>query len=311
MAQTAKRNYKDGLFRVLFNDKEKLIELYNAVSGSNYPKETPVEIITLEDSIFGGLKNDLAFVINNRLIILIEHQSTINPNMPLRMLCYIAKEYERLLFSRGIYSRRPVPIPTPELYVFYNGTEDLPLEQELKLSDSFVEKCGKIALEAVVRVINVNYEKGAELLQRCETLREYSQFMHDIRVRYRRNGDLTAAIRESVKYCMDHNVLRDFLKRNGGDMVSFLFEELSREECEAIREEDGYERGKVEGIEKGEMLKLIAQVQKKAGKGQSAEKIAEDLLEEPETVKAIFAVITEHPAWNGEQIYKHVRGTGE
>lgn len=101
----AKQTYKDSVFRKLFHDKEKILELYNALSGRNYSSDTEIQIVTLEDVIFGDRKNDLAFIIDGRLIILIEHQSTINPNMPLRMLVYIAKEYEKFYFSKAIYSK--------------------------------------------------------------------------------------------------------------------------------------------------------------------------------------------------------------
>ncbi|MCQ4636238.1 Rpn family recombination-promoting nuclease/putative transposase [Anaerovorax odorimutans] len=279
-----KRTYKDGIFRQLFNEKEKILELYNALSGNNYPKGTPIEIITLEDAIFGDLKNDLAFIIHNRLIVLIEHQSTVNPNMPLRMLGYIAKEYERLTYSRAIYSKRLLPIPTPELYVFYNGEEPQPLEQELKISDAFLEKCGKITLEVVVKVINVNYDKGAEVLKRCQTLREYSQFVSVIRGKWKESGELEAAIKESIEACIDQGVLREFLKKNGGDIVSFLYEELSREECEAIREEDGYEKGKSEGIQKARRIFKLHM------EGKSPQEIARLCDERLETVKEILDI---------------------
>ena len=80
--QQIKRSYKDGVFRQLFNDKEKLIELYNALSGRSYSKDTEIEIVTLEDALFGDIKNDLSFIMVNRFIVMIEHQATVNPNMP-------------------------------------------------------------------------------------------------------------------------------------------------------------------------------------------------------------------------------------
>ncbi len=115
----ARRNYKDSIFRKLFNNKAAIIDLYNALSGSDYPPDTYVKIVTLDNVIFGDRKNDLAFMIENRFIILIEMQSTVNPNMPLRFLVYIAKEFEKLFFSQQIYSSTLVSIPTPEIYVFY------------------------------------------------------------------------------------------------------------------------------------------------------------------------------------------------
>lgn len=178
--------------------------------------------------------------------ILTEHQSTINPNMPVRELCYIAKQLEKLVFSKAIYSKRLVKLPTPEFYVFYNGAEDFPVCREQKLSDAFAVKCDKISLELKVKVINVNYDKGAEILSRCRSLNEYSKFMYMIRERLSEGIEVKSAIEESIRICMKEGILDEFLKKNGGDIVSFLFEELTREECEQIREEDGYYRGEAD-----------------------------------------------------------------
>lgn len=238
-----KRTYQDGVFRRLFNDEESLLELYNGLTGSCYPKGTPIRIVTLEECLFGDLKNDLAFIIDGKLIILIEHQSTLCPNMPLRMLCYLAKEYEREYYSKIIYSTQLLKIPTPEMYIFYSGAKDAPLQQDLKLSDAFLEKRDTLYVEVVVRMININYEKGARLLKACRKLQEYSILMHKIRTHYRESRDLKAAITLSIRECIEENILAEFLKKYGGDVMSFLFEELSREECEAIREEDGAKRG--------------------------------------------------------------------
>ena len=246
-----RKNYKDGVFRKLFADKEKLIELYNALSGSDYSLDTELEIVTLDNSIFGDLKNDLAFVIDNKFIILVEHQSTVNPNMPLRMLIYLAQQYEKLCYSNEIYSSRRIYIPVPEFYVFYNGLAEIPIEEELKLSDAFICKCDKIPLEVIVKVINVNYEKGAELLARCKTLNEYSRFIYLIREKAR-DMKLHQAVEKTIDECMKEGLLKDFLKKNGGEIMSILCHELTREECEAIRENDGYLRGLEEGEAKGE-----------------------------------------------------------
>ena len=243
--------YKDSVFRKLFYDKEKLLELYSALSGRNYSKDTEIQIVTLDEAIFGDRKNDLAFIIDGRLIILIEHQSTVNPNMPLRILVYIAREYENLYFSKAIYSKQLIQIPTPELYVFFNGREEVPQEEILKLSDAFIEKCDTLAIEAVVNVINVNYEQGAKLLERCRTLNEYSRFIYQVRRSWEETDDLETAIKQSIKTCIEEGVLQEFLKENGGEVMSFLFDELSREECEEIREQDGYQKGLSEGMERG------------------------------------------------------------
>ena len=159
------------------------------------------------------------------------------------MLAYLARQYEKITFSREIYSKKALKIPTPELYVFYNGIEDAPVEQELKLSDAFMAECDKIAVEVTVSFINVNYEKGAELLKRCRTMSGYSLLIHMIREEYKTTGDLKTAIEDSIRKCRDEGILADFLKKHGGEVMSFLFEKLTREECEAIREADGSDKG--------------------------------------------------------------------
>ena len=247
----ARRNYKDSIFRKLFNNKAAIIDLYNALSGSNYPPDTYVKIVTLDNVIFGDRKNDLAFMIENRFIILIEMQSTVNPNMPLRFLVYIAKEFEKLFFSQQIYGSTLVNIPTPEIYVFYDGAKDIPLESELKLSDAFTAKCDKLYLELNVRVINVNYEKGAELLEKCRLLSDYSQLVHIAKMNYQRTHDLDTAVSEAVTECMERGILRNFFKENGGEIMSFLYDMLTKEEMEEIREHDGYVRGLKDGHTSG------------------------------------------------------------
>ena len=166
--------------------------------------------------------------------------------------CALFSEKKNLVFSRDIYSRKLVRIPTPELYVFYNGTQDAPVEQEMKLSDAFMAECDKIALEVAVKFINVNYEKGAEILKRCKAMEGYSLLLHMIREECEATGELKTAIENCIRKCVEEGIIADFLKEHGGEVMSFLFEKLTREECEAIREADGFEEGYAKGFEKGE-----------------------------------------------------------
>ncbi|MGN0701859.1 MAG: hypothetical protein ACI4KL_01625 [Lentihominibacter sp.] len=259
--KNVKHNYKDNTFCALFSEKKNLIELYNALTGSSFDMDTPVEIVTLDNTFFGDRENDLSFIIDNRWIILAEQQSTLCPNIPLRMLVYVARQYESLVFSREIYSRKLVNIPTPELYVFYNGPQDAPVEQEMKLSDAFIADCDKIALEVTVKFINVNYEKGAEILNRCKAMEGYSLLIHMIREESEATGELKTAIENCIRKCVEDGILADFLKEHGGEVMSFLFEKLTREECEAIREADGFEegyaKGEAAGFERGEASGIV------------------------------------------------------
>ena len=107
--------------------------------------------------------------------------------------CALFSEKKNLVFSRDIYSRKLVKIPTPELYVFYNGLQDAPVEQEMKLSDAFMAECDRIALEVTVKFINVNYEKGAEILKGCKAMNGYSLLLHMIREECEAAGELNVA----------------------------------------------------------------------------------------------------------------------
>jgi hypothetical protein len=91
------REYKSGMFAKLFSDGEALIDLYNAISGSTLPGDTSVDITTLTNVLFNTWRDDVAFLLGDRLVILVEHQSTINYNMPARMFIYAARIYENLI----------------------------------------------------------------------------------------------------------------------------------------------------------------------------------------------------------------------
>lgn len=289
-----KRNYRDGVFRQLFNDENHIRELYSALADKDY-SSAKVDIVTLEDAIFGEIKNDLAFIIDSKFIVLTEQQSTVNPNMPFRMGVYAMREYEKYYFDKRIYSTTLVKIPMPELYVFYNGEEEQPLYQELKFSEAFVvkpEKYDTIKIEVVVKVINVNYEKGAEVLKKCKTLSEYSRFIAIVYRNKKLYESLQAAIEEAIKECIANNILREFLEKNGGDVVSFLFQALTREEIEEIREKDGYVKGHQEGRKEGlkEGISLLKAALKLQKEGKSKDEIAAELELSIEDVEEMLEV---------------------
>ena len=106
MKKQAKKQYKDTVFRMLFRDRRHLLELYNAVSGRSCADPELLEIVTLENAIYMGVKNDLAFLVDFHLY-LYEHQSTVNPNMPFRFLQYVAEEYGRPALKGKIHISLP------------------------------------------------------------------------------------------------------------------------------------------------------------------------------------------------------------
>jgi len=242
--------YQDGLFRLLFSDKEHLLELYNAVTGSNYGPETKVEITTLETEIFDRKKNDISFLLDDKLIVFVEQQSTVNPNMPLRFLLYAAKTYGKMVPKNLIYSRKVIPLPSPEFFVFYTGTQDFPEQKTLRLSDSFMEP-GHGDLELKVQCFNINYPSGAKMLERSKTLQDYSLLIHRIRQKCAAGFSLEAAIDEAIRTCKEENILTAFLNDHEGEMRGMLFRYLNDDEFRKVYTECGYYEGHDDGLKEG------------------------------------------------------------
>jgi hypothetical protein len=133
------RTYKDSVFSLLFNDPDTLRELYCALEGVTLPPDVPITINTLEGVLFMERVNDLSFAIANKLVIILEHQATVNPNMPLRCLLYLARLYEKIIDNKDVYKSKLVSIPRPECFVLYNGLAVYPDQTVLKLSDAFAD----------------------------------------------------------------------------------------------------------------------------------------------------------------------------
>ena len=246
-AQEVKRTYKDSVFVTIFHDKSKLIELYNALFDTNYDESVPIDIVTIKDVLFRTLKNDLAFVLGGRFVVLVEHQSSINENMPLRDLMYISTVLKRMIDTTRLYREKRLMIPRPSFVVLlYNGTKDFPAYRELRLSDSFLgekQKDEEDALQLIVKVYNINTEKNSEILGRCETLRQYSRFVEIMRS-YKEDSELTNdVIVEVLDKCKKEGILTEFLDKYGTEIVEMLFKELTREEDLEISRLDGYEEG--------------------------------------------------------------------
>ena len=209
--QPVNPKYKDTFFRMLFRDKEELMKLYNAVNDSAYTDADQFQIVTLENAVYMNMKNDLAFLVDFQLH-LYEHQSTKNPNMPLRNLFYVAKQYQSLVREESIYSRRLVKLPTPRFVVFYNGTEKQPEQQKLRLSDAYDRKEGEPELELVVTMLNINPGYNEKLKEQCGTLKEYMQYVERVRDYAGIPGmSLDEAVNRAVDECIREGILGEFL----------------------------------------------------------------------------------------------------
>lgn len=263
--QLVNRKYKDTVFRMLFSDKKNLLSLYNAINRTEYDDPEKLQIVTLENAIYMGMKNDLAFIIDMNLF-LYEHQSTYNPNIPLRDLFYISAEYQKLVDRKSLYSSSLQKIPAPYFIVFYNGTEKQEEYWENSLSDAYENLNGEPRLELKVITLNINEGHNKELLEQCQTLREYAQYVTKVR-KYAKEMNLDEAVERTVNECIQEGILKDFLRANRNEVIAMSIFEYDKEEEEKKLRKAEYEAGIQVGRQEGrqETKKEIALQMLKAG----------------------------------------------
>ena len=242
---TANRKYKDTVFRMLFSDRKNLLSLYNAVNGSAYEDEAALEIVTLENAIYMGMKNDLAFIVDTGLF-LYEHQSTYTPNMPLRDLFYISAEYQKFVNHRSLYSSVIQKIPAPNFIVFYNGTEKKEDSWINYLSEAYQNLSGEPNLELKVLTLNINEGHNGELMEQCQILREYAQYVAKVR-EYARETELDVAVEQAVNDCIQNNILTEFLRKNKSEVIAMSIFEYDKEEEEKKLRKPEFEAGREAG----------------------------------------------------------------
>jgi predicted transposase/invertase (TIGR01784 family) len=240
------RNYNDSVFSFLFGNPDILREIYFALKGVALPKEMPIKINTLSDVFFKDRINDLSFEIGEKLIVLIEHQSTINPNITLRLLLYIARLYEKITDKKKLYSSKKFFISKPEFFVFYNGTKDHPDVEILKLSESFkeVESLGMSkesipVFELEVKIININEGKNSAIVKKCETLAQYSAFIAKIREYENKGLTLEESVKKAVEHCCEHDILKEFMEEYAKEIMNMLITEWKLDDAQKVWKEDG------------------------------------------------------------------------
>ncbi len=320
---TIQRKYKDRLFRMAFREKEHLLALYNAVNGSHYHDPELLEIRTLEDVIYMGVKNDASFLLDDTLN-LWEHQSSKNPNMPLRALSYFSRLYQAYIQEHGlnIYSSTLQHVPFPQYIVFYNGTRREPDRTELHLSDAFIRSDAipderRPCLELHALMLNINWGHNRELMEHCRRLREYSQCVATIRDYEKRFPKREEAVAMAVDYCISQGFLADILSKNKSEVIALFLTEYDEKAQRALDRRDarregmarGLEKGRKQGCERGMRLKTIHIAGKKLKKGSSAEDTADMLEESVELIQEVYAAFQSHPDWTDEEIYQELFGT--
>ena len=206
------RNHKDLLLHAIFKEKEDFLSLYNALNGTSYTDAAKLEITTLENAVYMSVQNDISFVFLSELY-MIEHQSTVNPNMPLRNLIYIARVLSKITAKEDIYGSKQIKLPTPRFVVLYNGTGRMGEKTVLRLSDAYEKELEEPELELVTTVLNINEGYNEQLKNACKLLDDYMTLITKIREK-QNVMDLQQATYQAIEECIREDVLKDFLTKH-------------------------------------------------------------------------------------------------
>ena len=250
------RTYKDVLFDKIFSDKKAILELYNAIAQTEYQDESMVSVNTIKRAVFLGIENDKSFIIDDILNIY-EHQSTVNPNMPVRGLMYLSELYRQFIYENqlDIYGLKQVSLPQPVYIVFYNGEKRQPERQIISLKSAFDQSSSRLNnfLDFKAIMLNINYGYNQGLMEQCKPLKEYAIFVDTIRKYLKTENEPAIAAKKAVEECIKHGILRDILLEEKGvieDMITVCYDEEVHKMREAeYNQELGEARGKQLGIQ--------------------------------------------------------------
>ena len=261
---TVNREYKSSIFAILFGSeeyKQNILDLYNALADKNYTNLDDLTYTTLEDAIYISVKNDVSFLIDGNMA-LFEHQSTYNPNMPLRGLIYFSHLYQSYIekCKDSIFGSKLIKIPTPQYIVFYNGEDRKVADRKLlKLSDAFINEDKTKGFEWTATMLNINIGHNKKFMEKCHIIWEYSTFIHLARKYTKELDNANAGVQKAIDECIDKNILKDFLKEKQSEVIAMCLFKFDKEKYEyTLRNE-----GKEEGIKEGEFKTLINLVKDK------------------------------------------------
>lgn len=252
MIGTPNTKYKDSVFRMLISDKRVALEIYNAMNHTSYDNPEEIIMTTLENAVYMGIKNDVSFIIDARLM-LYEHQSTLNPNMPLRDLFYVVCIYAALVREKNIYKNHLLTIPAPKFVVFYNGKEKAPEHWRMRLSDAYERKEEEPSLELIVDAFNINPSFNSGLMAQSPTLYQYVQFVDMVRC-HEKSFPFDIAIEKAIDECIAKDILKEFLEKNRAEVMHMWLFEYDQEKHIRMEKEDSWEEGHARGLAEGETM---------------------------------------------------------
>ena len=243
------KKYRDSVFRDYFNEPVRLMSLCNAVLDTEYRDAGKLHINTLEGIFFDNQKNDISCTLEDNFLVLIEHQTSVNNNMPFRCLSYVAELLNNLIKDKDkLYHKALIRFPCPKFFVLYDGDAKEPLQREMRLSEAFGSDSS--TLELVVTALNINFGLPQPLLAKCQYLRDYSTLVGKVKEGIHAGFTRKEAISRAVKFCLDNGLMKGYLEEKSQEVFNMLV--LQWEQDKAIRAsyEDGRDDGISEGIEK-------------------------------------------------------------
>lgn len=235
-----KTEHKDRVFKFLFGNPERpewTLKLYNAINGSDYNNPEDIQYTTIEEAVYLGMKNDVSFIILDDMH-LWEHQSSYNPNMPMRFFIYAAKLYEKYIAGSEYYqySSKIQSAPCPKCICFYNGAVKQPERKVLRLSDAFD---GESDIEVQVTMLNINYGKNKALMKACEPLNEYAWLIDSIRRYQKELKNLEAAVDRAIDEMPEDFLIRRFLLMHKAEVKGMFLTEWDQKKVleQAVNED--------------------------------------------------------------------------
>ena len=302
---TGNREYKSDVFSMLLEDKARALDVYNALTGKNYTDPEIIEIRMLDKGVSLTVRNDASFIVDSDMTLNIyEHQSTYNPTMPLRQLIYFVTLVKDMLDEQYVYSRRLVRIPTPKFAVFYNGNENRPETEILKLSDSFMNRSEEPELELSCMVYNINPGNNASI-----NLEQYG----------RKKENYAKAIREAIDRCIEEGMLVEFFEKRREEVEkAMVFDFTYEKQMENAKKEwyndgvvdgiaQGITQGIAQGITQGENRTLINLIIRKIKKEKTLSEIAEELERTESELAPVYEAVMRHaPEYDEDRILEDI-----
>mgnify|MGYP006876755281 CR=1 FL=1 len=219
----AKRTAKNSVFLDIFQNKSYLLKLYKTLHPEDaIATEDSLTDITIENVLTDNLYNDLGFIVNNKLMILIEAQSTWTMNILVRVLLYLAQSYHEYFHrtSQNYYKSKKVRMPKPELYVIYTGNRGRKPEQ-ISLSQEFFDNAD-IDIEVKAKVI---YESNKD-----DIINQYIIFCKVFNEQTKQHGMVQKAVTETIRLCKDRNILSEYLAKREKEVVTIMMSLFDEEQ---------------------------------------------------------------------------------